>query len=339
MTALTKKNVSPAMVILAFATVYLVWGSTYFFIQKAVQGFPPFMLGAIRFLIAGALLLGYSWLRGEKIFVKQNILHAAVGGILMLFVGNGAVIWVEQFMPSAVVAILISCSPIWFVVLDKPKWKDNFRSKAILAGIFLGLAGVVLLFGEKIITAIDQGQGRLEVSGMAFIIIGSMAWAGGSLYSKYKSFTGSATVNTAWQMLIAGIAFIPGSLFRNELQSVQWENIPTNAWLSLLYLIFFGSIAGFSAYVWLLQVRPATQVSTYAYVNPVVAVLLGVFFANENISLLQVLGLVIILGSVLIINMAKSKKENIAVNKTQSPVSSNEVKAMESLIKGKSVAR
>ena len=339
MTALSKKNVSPAMVVLAFATVYIVWGSTYFFIQKAVQGFPPFLLGAIRFLIAGALLLGYSWFRGEEIFVKQNIKHAAIGGVLMLFVGNGAVIWVEQFMPSAVVAILISCSPIWFVVLDKPNWKDNLRSKAILAGIIIGLAGVVLLFGEKIMTALDEGQGKLELGGMALIIIGSMAWAGGSLYSKYKSATGSATVNTAWQMLIAGIAFIPGSLFRNEFQGVQWGNIPTDAWLSLLYLIFFGSIAGFSAYVWLLQVRSATQVSTYAYVNPVVAVLLGVFFANENISWLQVSGLVIILGSVLIINMAKSKKETIPANKQQTPLPYKEVKAIESRMKEKPVVR
>ena len=110
-------------------------------------------------------------------------------------------------------------------------------------------------------------------------------------------------------MLMAGIAFLPGSFLRNELSGLQWEAIPTDAWLSLAYLIVFGSIAGFSAYVWLLQVRSATQVSTYAYVNPVVAVLLGVLLANENISVIQVVGLVIILGSVLIINMAKQKKE------------------------------
>src|ERR671913_542435 len=118
MTGLSKKNASPVMVILAFATVYIVWGSTYFFIKKAVQGFPPFLLGAIRFLIAGLIMIGWSVLRREKIFERQNIRHAIVGGVLMLFIGNGAVIWVEQFMPSAMVAILISSSPIWFVVLD-----------------------------------------------------------------------------------------------------------------------------------------------------------------------------------------------------------------------------
>ena len=311
MTGVTKRTASPLMVILAFATVYIVWGSTYFFIQKAVNGFPPFLLGAIRFIIAGLLLLGWSLIRGEKVFVKENLKHAAISGVLMLFVGNGAVIWVEQYMPSAMVAILISSSPIWFVVLDKPKWRENFTSRAILTGLAIGFAGVVLLFGEKIQGAFADGSGQLQLGGMALIVIGTMAWAGGSLYSKYKSSPGSATVSTAWQMLIAGIAFIPGALFRNELNVAQWGNIPTDAWLSLLYLIFFGSIAGFSAYVWLLQVRPATQVSTYAYVNPVVAVLLGVLFANENITGIQVGGLVIILASVLIINMAKQKKEQL----------------------------
>ena len=135
MTGVTNKNASPLMVVVAFATVYIVWGSTYFFIQKAVQGFPPFLLGAIRFLIAGLLMIGWSVLRGEKIFNGDNLKHAIVGGVLMLFIGNGAVIWVEQFMPSAMVAILISSSPIWFVMLDKPMWKFNFRNRGIITGL------------------------------------------------------------------------------------------------------------------------------------------------------------------------------------------------------------
>jgi drug/metabolite transporter (DMT)-like permease len=309
MTNLSKNRASPLMVIIAFATVYLVWGSTYFFIQKAVQGFPPFFLGAIRFLIAGLLLLGWSILRKEEIFVKENIKHGIVGGLLMLFIGNGAVIWVEQYMPSAVVAIMVSSSPIWFVLLDKPKWKENFSSRSTIIGLVIGFAGVILLFSEKISNAFASDHIRTELFGMGLLIIGSMAWAGGSLYSKYKSSAGSATVNTAWQMLIAGLAFVPGSLLREEVQGIQWSAISTDAWLSLLYLIFFGSIAGFSAYVWLLQVRSATQVSTYAYVNPVVAVLLGIFLAGERITFLQIVGLVIILGSVLIINLAKYRSD------------------------------
>ena len=310
MTTSNKKTPSLFMVILAFATIYIVWGSTYLFILKAIQGFPPFMLGAIRFLIAGLLLMGWGALRGDQIFVKKNIKHAFVSGILLLFIGTGAVIWVEQYLPSGMVAIMVSSSPIWFVLLDRPQWKQNFRSKATILGLIIGFAGVILLFGEKLISAFSSDGNRAEIGGMALLLIGSISWAAGSLYSKYKSAAGSALVNSSWQMLAAGLVFITGSLLMGEVQVLQWQNISTDAWLSLAYLIFFGSIAGFSAYVWLLRVRPATQVSTVSYVNPVVAVLLGVLFANENISVLQVLGLVTIIVSVILINLAKYRKDN-----------------------------
>ncbi|MEO7802008.1 MAG: EamA family transporter, partial [Ginsengibacter sp.] len=217
--------------------------------------------------------------------------------------------WVEQYLASGVVAIMVSSSPIWFVVLDKPNWENNFSSKSTIAGLLIGFAGVMLLFSEKIADAFSTTKNHQEIAGMFILILGSIAWAGGSLYSKYKSANGSAAVNSAWQMLAAGIAFIPGSLLLGEPQHLQWHAIPMNAWLSLLYLVFFGSIAGFSAYVWLLKVRPATQVSTHAYVNPVVAVILGVLFAGEVISLTQVIGLIVILSSVLMINLVKYRKE------------------------------
>ncbi len=296
------------MVVLAFATVYVVWGSTYFFIQQAVKGFPPLLLGVLRFFTAGVLMLGWSAWKGEKLFVWHNIKHAAITGILLLFIGNGAVIWVEQTIPSSMAAILVSSSPIWFVLLDKPKWAENLRNKAILAGLFIGFAGVILLFGEQIMhdLAISSNQSRL--GSMLLLLIGTFAWAGGSLYSKYKLTSGAASVNTAWQMIVAGLVFIPGSLVRGEVQHFQWQQVAASSWFALIYLVVFGSIAAFSAYVWLLQVRPATQVSTYAYVNPVIAVLLGVFFAGERISGLQLLGLFVILGSVLLINLNKYRK-------------------------------
>jgi len=306
------KSASPIMVIMAFAAVYIIWGSTYFFILIAIHGFPPFLLGAIRFIVAGLLLLGWSVIRREPVFIKKTIRHAVISGILMLFIGNGAVIWVEQYLPSAMVAIIVSSAPIWFVLLDKPLWEENFKSKATIVGLIIGFAGVILLFGERIINS-DTNNVHIGLSSMVFLITGSIAWVGGSLYSKYKSPAGSASVNTAWQMLVGGLAFIPGSILRNEWQQVQWANIPMDAWLSLLYLIFMGSIVGFSAYVWLLQIRPATQVSTYAYVNPVIAVILGVFFAKETISLVQVLGLVTILGGVLLINLHKYAKKRVNI--------------------------
>lgn len=300
------KTAPPLLVYLAFATVYIVWGSTYFFIQKALAGFPPFILGTFRFLVAGALLMTWCRFKGERIFDKKNIKYAAISGFLMLGIGNGIVIWVEQFIPSGLVAIMVASAAIWFVILDKPKWKENLSSKSTIAGLIIGFIGVILLFGEQIMHSLNTSQSNMQILGMALLMIGPIAWAGGSLFSKYKSDPqSSVAVNTAWQMIAAGIAFLPGSFLSSEFKGFHWQNIPLDAWLSIGYLIIFGSIAAFSAYVWLLSVRPATQVSTYAYVNPVVAVLLSVCFTNEKVTLIQILGLIVILASVLLINLAK----------------------------------
>jgi drug/metabolite transporter (DMT)-like permease len=308
------KAPSTLLVVLAFATVYIVWGSTYFFIQKALTGFPPFFLGAFRFTTAGLLMLLWSLSQGENVFSARAIRPAAITGLLLLFIGNGVVIWVEQFLPSAMVAIMISSSPLWFILLDKPKWSENLSNKSTIVGLLIGFAGVVLLFSEKIMVSMSSLNSSRDLFAMALVVFGSMAWAGGSLYSKYNSGTNSATVNSTWQMLAAGIAFLPGSIISGELDNLDLAAIPTDAWLAAAYLIVFGSIAAFSAYVWLLKVQPATKVSTYAYVNPVVAVLLGIFFANESISMLQIIGLMIILGSVLLINLHKYRKPKEVVS-------------------------
>jgi len=313
MSAPATKSASPLMVILAFAIVYLVWGSTYFFIQMAVKGFPPFILGAFRFILAGLLMAGWCIIKGEKLFAIRGIKHAAISGILLLFFGNGIIIWVEQSMPSAMVAITVSSAPLWFVLLDKPKWSENFRSKSIIAGMLIGLAGVILLFSEQISQIFSMPESTpVKMSSMILLLFAAIAWAGGSLYSKYRSAEGSIIVSTTWQIMAAGIAFIPGIFIRDEFSAFQWSEVSSDSWFALVYLVSMGSIAGFSAYVWLLQVRTAMQVSTYAYVNPVVAVLLGVFFANEKITGIQIAGLVIILGSVLLINMARYRREKLA---------------------------
>ncbi|MBD2754219.1 EamA family transporter [Spirosoma validum] len=309
MDQINKKAASPILVISAFAVVYIVWGSTYFFIQMAIQDFPPMLLGAMRFFAAGMLMLVWALLKGESIFNKSSIITSAVVGILLLVVGNGVVIWAEQTLPSALVAILVSSAPIWFVLLDKPNWGVNFKSKSTLAGLAIGFIGVVLLFGEQLSSMLADNADRSKIVGMLLLIVGAMAWSSGSLYSKHHPSEGSPTANVAWQMIIASLVFLPGSLLNHEFDKIQWAQISVQAWLALAYLILFGSILAYSAYVWLLQVRPATQVSTYAYVNPVIAVLLGILFAHEHISALQITGLVVILGSVLLINLSKYRGE------------------------------
>ncbi|MDB5022555.1 MAG: EamA family transporter [Mucilaginibacter sp.] len=312
MTPSVNKSASPVLVIIAFATVYVVWGSTYFFIQMAIHGLPPLLLGALRFLTAGMLMLIWCIIKGEKIFIKKSIITSAIVGILLLVGGNGAVIWVEQKLPSAMVAIMVSSAPLWFVLLDKQNWGVNLRNRATVAGLIIGFAGVILLFSEQVGAMFAGGSVGSKLPGLLLLIFGSIAWSSGSLYSKHHPSEGSAAVNVAWQMIIAGLVFLPGSLLNDEFDHLQWTQIPMHSWLALGYLIVFGSIAAFSAYVWLLQVRPATQVSTYAYVNPVIAVILGMLFAYEHISLIQIAGLVTILGSVLLINLSKYRKEKAA---------------------------
>jgi drug/metabolite transporter (DMT)-like permease len=310
------KPASSLLVIIAFAIVYLVWGSTYFFIRMAVQGgIPPFILGAIRFTTAGLLLMAWCLVKKEKIFVLKDIVTAAVSGALTLLIGIGVVIWTEQTLPSAMVAILVSSAPIWFILLDKPNWSANFKNKAIIAGLAVGFGGVMLLFSEQLKGILASNAGTSKLAGMALLLVGSIAWSAGSLYSKAHPSKVSVPVSTAWQMILAGIFFVTFAAFNGELKHFDPQLIPASSWFSLGYLVLFGSIAAYSAYVWLLQVRPATQVSTYAYVNPVIAVILGMVFAGEAISITQIAGLLIILASVLLINMAKYSSSATKVKK------------------------
>jgi drug/metabolite transporter (DMT)-like permease len=304
------KPANTMMVVIAFAVVYLVWGSTYFFIRMCLKSFPPMLLGFLRFAIAGVLMLGWCVMRGEKIFIWKTIKPAAVSGLLLLFFGTGTLIWSEQYLASSLAAILLASGPAWFVILDKRNWTVNLRSRETIGGLIMGFTGVILLFGERL--AHDEPSAgksnHWQALVMIILLLAAVCWAAGSLYSKYYSSGNSNSVNAGWQMLAAGLAFIPVGLLTGEMHGFQWQEVTVASWLSLTYLVTMGSLAGYSAFVWLLQVRSATQVSTHAYVNPVVAVLLGVLFAGEKMSFLQLLGLAVILLSVLLINLTKYRK-------------------------------
>lgn len=286
--------------------IYIVWGSTFFFIHKALAGFGPFLLGAIRFTTAGLLMLAWCRYKGHKLFIKPTIAQAGLMGLLLLYIDNGIIIWVEQFMPSGLVAIMSASAAIWFIVLDKPKWKENFSNFPIVIGLFMGFFGVVMLFGDRAAQAIGVSERQSNIEGMVLLLFGALAWTAGSLYSKYrgKGRNGAANsmVSAAWQMLIAGIAFVITAYLRGEVSQFRVDEVPAPAWWSISYLVVFGSIIAYSSYIWLLQVRPATQVSTHTYVNPIVAVLLGALFAGETVTYSQMIGLAVILLSVLLIN-------------------------------------
>lgn len=290
-------------VLLAFAAIYVIWGSTYYGIMEALTGFPPFLLGGLRFAVAGAIMFAWCAIARVPMNAGRDLPKVLLVGFLLLFVGNGAVVWAQQTLPSSVVAIAIAVAPLSFTLLDKPMWRVNFRSPAVLLGIAAGTGGVWLLFSGRLGEGADAATANNELMASLALLIGVIAWPAGSLFSKYNPVKLPNTANSAWQMLTGAACFLGVSAARGEWNGFDFGSVPLNAWLAEAYLVVFGSIIGYSAYVWLLQVRPATQVSTYAYVNPVVAVLLGVWLGHEQLGWREIAGLVTILGGVLLINL------------------------------------
>ncbi|CAN5247030.1 EamA family transporter [soil metagenome] len=303
----TRDKAAPLLkVVIAFAIIYIVWGSTYFFIQSSERDFPPFMLGALRFFASGFLLLGWCAYKKYPLVNRTQMKTSFIVGNLLLFIGNGSIIWAETSLPSSFVAVLVSAAPVWFVLFDSRNRKANFSNNYILTGIITGFAGVILLFGEKIFSKLPVANESLNVFFLLLIVAGTISWCVGSLYSKYNA-SGNTMVGAAWQMIFAATSFLLMTLVTGEANHFSFYDVHLRAWLSIIYLVTMGSLAGYSAYIWLLQVRSATQVSTNAYVNPVVAVLLGVLFGGETMNGLQIGALFIILSSVFIINLDKYK--------------------------------
>ena len=297
-----KKKIS---ILIAYFLIYVVWGSTYYFIGVALKGLPPFLLGAIRFSFAGLILLGWCFARDEPVFRKSLIKKSAISGIVLLFIDMAVVMLAQQYLSSSLVAIIAASTAIWIMALDVPMWKKNFRNFATVAGIVIGFLGVLMLYVEQLGATGETHEHREY--GVLILIFGCISWALGTLYAKYRSSCAeevNAFAGSAWQMLFASGMFWLCSFMFGDIHT-DLSMVPASAWLSLAYLIVFGSILAYSAYVWLLKVRPATEVATHAYVNPFIAVFFGRTFGKENITLIQILGLVVILFSVMLVSRKK----------------------------------
>ena len=297
-------------IILAFSAIYIIWGSTYLAILFVIEDIPPLLMSGLRFLVAGIILYGWCLWKGEKIPDYSSFLKNSVCGILMLFGGTGAVAWSEQYISSGLAAVIVTTEPFWFILLDKKKWSFYFSNKLIILGLLLGFAGVLLLISVDPNLSSGNVDNSKTVLGVVVIIAGGIAWAAGSLFSKYKPTGNSLLMNAAVQLIVAGLFSFIVSVFSGETRHFDFTAVQTKAWLALLYLVIAGSLITYLCYLWLLKVRPAAQVSSYVYVNPVVAVLLGAIFVGEKISPLQVIALMIILSGVLLVNMTNYKTIN-----------------------------
>ncbi len=282
----------------AYFMIYVVWGSTYYFIGVALRGFPPFLLGGLRFAAAGLLLLAYSGLRGERVFRGSLVRKSAVSGIVLLFIDMSVIMLAQQYLSSSLVAILAATTALWIMVLDVPMWRMNFRVPSVVGGMAAGFLGVVLLFMEQLFR--NDGAVRHEF-GVVLLMLGCISWSLGTLYAKYRSCAEERVnefAGAAWQMLAAGGMFWLCSFAGGEVSGTRWEDVPPSSWLALAYLVSFGSVLAYTSYIWLLKVRPAAEVGTHAYVNPLVAVLLGTAVGGESITGVQLGGLGLILVSV-----------------------------------------
>ncbi|WP_418551467.1 EamA family transporter [Prevotella sp.] len=290
-------------VIVAYFLIYVVWGSTYYFIGVCLRDFPPFVLGTLRFVVAGTILLVACKMRGELLFRRGLILKAAVCGIVLLFVDQGVIMFAQHYVSSSLVAIMASSTAVWIMLLDVPQWRRNFRSVSTVAGIVLGFIGVAMLYLEQL--NMQRPGGRHYEYGVLLLIGGCISWACGTLYSKYHirdNGDEGGLASSAWQMLGAGIVFALCAGLSGDFSRLQLSAVSSVSWLSLSYLIVFGSMMAYTAYIWLLRVRPATEVATHAYVNPVVAVVIGAGLGHEDVTLIQLSGLAVILISVMMVN-------------------------------------
>lgn len=291
-------------VIAAFAAVYLIWGSTYLAIRWAVETIPPFLMAGTRFLIAGALL--YGWMRLHSV-PKPEPFHwvgaTIVGGCLLLG-GNGGVVWAEKAgFPSGLTALFIATVPLWMALLQRGLGMPLRGGVAV--GVLLGFIGIILLVGPGELAL----GGRVDPAGATVIIFASLSWAIGSLYSRQARLPESALLATAMEMLAGGALLTLTGLVLGEWNAIHRDTVSTQSLFSYLYLIVFGSLGGFTAYIWLLRVTKPVLVSTYAYVNPVVAIVLGALLAGEIVTLRTFVAAAIILTAVALITIYEAQSQ------------------------------
>jgi drug/metabolite transporter (DMT)-like permease len=297
-----RRHATRAQIIAAFASIYLVWGSTYLAIRYAVQTIPPFLMGGIRFVISGLLLYLWARSRGAPRPTRLHWRNAVIAGGFLLLGGNGAVVWAEQFVPSGLTALLVSILPFWLVIIEWVRPPRRRPSGAVLAGLVLGFIGIIVLVGPSDL----GGHGDVSSLGALVLILGSLSWAIGSFWSRDAQLPESGLLTTGMEMLGGGVLLLIVGALTGEISQFDIHRISSASAAGLIYLITFGSLIGFTSYIWLLDKVSPARLGTYAYVNPIVAVLLGWAIAGERLSVRTGVAAAIVICAVAIITTARS---------------------------------
>ena len=289
-------------VVVAFALVYVFWGSTYLAIGiTSAQGIPPFAMCAVRFLIAGPLMLSACAFLGRNIRVSvDEARRLAMIGILLLVGGNGGLAWAEQYVPTGFAALIIAVTPIWFLVLETFIFRGDRISRRGLIGLAMGIVGIAILVWPKI--AHRDTLGTMQLIGALSLLFSSFSWSVGSVFSRKWQLKVDPLVATAWEMSFAGLTHLALATMTGQFHRAIFNR---DGVLAVLYLVVFGSWIGYTAYIWLLKHVPTPKVATYAYVNPIVAVILGWIVLHERFDYYMLVGTVIIVAAVALVTTAK----------------------------------
>lgn len=284
----------------ALIAVYIVWGSTYLAIFFVVETIPPFLSAGTRFLIAGGSLYAFMRLRGDPAPRRLEWRSAAIVGLLLLLGGNGGVVWAEQRVASGITALLIASVPFWMALIDALRPGGRRPNRWVILGVISGFIGIVVLIGPAGFTG---GDGGVDPIGATVLLLASFSWAVGSLYSRGAKLPNSPLLGTGMEMLAGSVGLFVMATVAGEWSRLDLSAISSRSWLGMIYLIVFGAWVGFASYTWLLRVAPTMLVSTYAYVNPLVAIIVGSLLAGEEVTPRLLFAAAIIIGSVVLITM------------------------------------
>jgi drug/metabolite transporter (DMT)-like permease len=295
-------------ILLAFAIVYFVWGSTFLAIRVGVQEMPPFLMAAMRFLAAGLILMAWMRARGTPLPTWKQWSSATLLAVLIFVLDYGLVFWAEQRVPSGITAVMLATIPV-FMTLSEILFLGTQRLTARLAfALLAGIAGVLVLVSHSV----GLGEQPIATSGAIALLIGALSWSVASALSRKVPLPESKPMSSAAQMLSGGVMLTIVAAALGEFRGFRPQQVSRGAWIALAYLVVAGSIVAFTAYVWLIHHESPTRVGTYAYVNPVIAVALGYFFGGEGIGPRTLLGSLLVLVSVIVITTTPAKKPALA---------------------------